>query len=262
MPPKKRTPAELRWEAEMRRAMERGLLTTSQAAEAMGVPIERIKTWKRLGLIHDHGGGGKGHPSLFDPKEVRTAPARRQNLRARGVCDEDGCTEPHWAKGKCNKHYRARLLSEGRITPTPSTPSRNAETTLKRGGTVSPPVNSPYRVLARTCPSCGDLMTTPDHLIRKSSGRLPRCHGCSIATVRRNAQRRQAETLERATNHGKQWTGPEMEMVLRGDMSVQQLALALGRTRHAVRYIKRQLIEKHDPRYVNVAGMTEQMHRH
>lgn len=254
--------AHARWDAERKHAASRGLVTVAQAAEMMGVPAHMVKHWKSLGLVTDKGKGGRGHPVLLDPAEVRTAPARRVNLRARGVCSVGGCAEPHWAAGKCGRHYRADLRAAGRIAPTPaSTPEDNAENTLRRGRAPKPMKSSPYRVLARTCPSCGTLLTTPDALLRKKSGRLPRCHGCLIRTVRRNTQKRQAVTVENATNNGKQWTGPEMELVLRGDLSVQQLALALGRTRNAVRYIRRQLIEKGDPRYVSVAGITQAARR-
>ena len=254
--------AQMRWAAERERAASRGLVTVAQAAEMMGVSAAIVKRWKSLGLVTDKGPGGKGHPTLLDPTEVQAAPSRRVNVRARGGCTVEGCVESHWAAGKCGKHYRADLRATGRIAATPaSTPAQNAETTLRKGRALMPMRSSPYRVLARTCPSCGVLMTTPDHLIRKKSGSLPRCHGCLIRTVRRNEQRRQAQTVEHATNNGNQWTGPEMELVLRGDLSVQQLALALGRTRNAVRYIQRQLIEKADPRYVSVAGVTEAMER-
>ena len=252
--------AQLRWEAERREARKRGLVTTREAAQMMGVPEHIVKTWKRLGLITDHG-GGKGHPSLFDPQEVRTAPARRRNLRARGTCSVQGCDRPHKAKGKCNSHYRRDLKAAGRIASKPSTPEQNAEYTLRRGGFIGPCASSPYRVLARSCPSCGDLLTTPPGLLRKDSGELPPCRKCHLARIRNNTRKRQAQTLERAVNNGKQWTGPEMELVLRGDMSVRELALALGRTMNAVRYIKRQLVEKQDPRYVNVAGMTPALER-
>lgn len=250
--------AAARWAAEASRAARRGLLTTKQAAQKAGVQEHTVKTWKRLGLLHDFG-GGKGYPSLFDPEELRTAPARRVNLRARGSCTVEGCDDPHWAKGKCSRHYRAVLKAEGRIRPTPTPPSRNAESTIRKGKHVSPPRRSPYRMLARTCPSCGTLLTTPPELIRKSSGPLPRCHGCLLRTVSRNIAKRQAYTVDRAHNNGKQWTGPEMELVLRGDLSVRQLALRLGRTIYAVRYIKRQLAK--DPRYIQVTGMTHDLRR-
>lgn len=253
--------ARQRWERERLAAQRSGLLTTRAAAELMGVTESKVRRWKALGLITDRGKGGKGHPALFDADEVRTAETRRVNLRARGECELDGCRSPHWAKGLCNRHYRADLRAQGRITPTPTTPERNAEATLQSGGAVSPPVNSPYRVIARTCRQCGDLLTTPPHLLRKDSGPLPRCQSCFLEAIKKNSRDRQAQTLERATNHGKQWTGPEMELVLRGDLSVRQLALKLGRTINAVRYIRRQLVEKQDPRYVKVAGMTPDLKR-
>lgn len=250
-----------RWEIERQRAAERGLVSTSGAAQMMGVANDMVKRWLSLGLIHDHGAGGKGHPSFFDPDEVKTAPSRRKNLRARGGCSEADCQELHWAKGLCARHYAAKGRAEGRIRSKPSTPRANAEQTLRKGHPPQPMVSSPYRLLARSCPSCGDLLTTPPELIRKDSGPLPRCQGCHVNAVMRNNRQRQAVTQDRAGNLGKQWTGPEMELVLRRDLSVLEVALALGRTIYGVRYIRRQLIERQDPRYTKVAGVTDAMTR-
>ena len=237
-----------------------GLLSTAEAARFAGTSIDTIKHWKTLGLIRDLGDGGKGHYSLYDPEEVRTAPARRVNLRARGTCSK--CSEPHWAKGLCQRHYNIDRRERGLKKPSvPSTPQMNAETTLRRGRHLQPMQNSPYRVLARTCPKCGDLLTTPFHLIRKESGPLPRCPRCWRQEQRAVVARWTNEALDHATRNGEIWTGPEMELVLRGDLTVRQIAAQLGRTLNGVRYIKRQLIEKKDPRYLKVAGVTPQMQR-
>jgi hypothetical protein len=74
--------------------------------------------------------------------------------------------------------------------------------------------------------------------------------------VTENLRRRakvQNETADRAGNRGKQWTGPELEIACRDDLTLKQAALMLGRTlrgveaaRHACRV---------DPRKITLAGM-------
>jgi hypothetical protein len=269
------TLADLRWERERQRAHAAGLLTTSQAAHRMRVPAHIIKTWAALGLITNHGAGGKGSVALWDYTELRTAPARRVNLRARGACTEPGCTEPHWAKGRCQRHYSAHLRALGRIASAPTTPEQNADTTLRRGGALNPPRTLPYRALAKSCSECGDLRTTPDRLIRRASGAMPACPRCRVMRVVRNTRdrkrtdeefrRKQQQrgdrnrkrandaTLDRARNWRKQWTGPELEIAMRDDLTARQAADMLGRTLHAVKHVRRQV--KVDPRKDRLANL-------
>jgi len=65
--------------------------------------------------------------------------------------------------------------------------------------------------------------------------------------------RYQAETLERAFNYGKHWTGPELEMVLREDLTRKEIALALGRSLEAVKTAR--ALARHDPRKRWLAGV-------
>lgn len=59
-------------------------------------------------------------------------------------------------------------------------------------------------------------------------------------------RRAQAETSDQARNHGKEWTGPELDLAARNDLTAKQVALLLGRTLKAVR-VQRHLIRV-DPR--------------
>jgi hypothetical protein len=63
----------------------------------------------------------------------------------------------------------------------------------------------------------------------------------------------QASTLEQARNRYKQWTGPELEIAGRADLSHQDVALMLGRTYSAVRNIRQKM--EYDPRKQNLAGL-------
>lgn len=120
----------------------------------------------------------------------------------------------------------------------------NAEHSLKRGRPLGPPKSLGLRVIARTCPACGDLMTTPPHLLRVESGRIPNCQRC--------IRQWQEEPLPTADHKGQQWTGPELEIAARSDLTALQVAQMLGRTFFAVKTVRGRL--RHDPRLSRMAG--------
>lgn len=72
---------------------------------------------------------------------------------------------------------------------------------------------------------------------------------------RQSFAKAQAETLGRATRHYWQWTGPELELAARPDLSARQVALLIGRTAAAVVAARRRL--KEDPQAINVAGIAK-----
>ena len=230
----KKALAALRWEAEQRRAAERGLLTTAQAATKMGVPTHMVKHWKSLGLINDFG-GGKGYPSLFDPEELITAPARRQNLRV---------------------GWRGRAMTEA---------ERQAQKRMNAGIHVTLPLDSPFRMLAFSCRTCGDLVTCKNP--RKSVPRSYYAHDCYMEKAREqgrrpgvrartwaHARRTNAATLDAASRNGHHWTGPELEVAARTDLTARQVATMLGRTMFAVRTQRQKL--RNDPKTIRLAGLS------
>lgn len=186
------------------------------------------------------------------------------------VCITPECDRKPHANDLCSYHYRK---SKG-IKSKSSTALENAETLLRKGGTLSAPESLPYHLLARTCRSCGDLVTTPFDRIHKSSGPIPRCHPCHIKAVRaavvtrekvdeefRTKMRRRADrikartnrkTLETATRNGQQWTGPELEIACRPDLSARQAAEMLGRSFYAVKHARQKITE---PKWAEVAGL-------
>lgn len=79
-------------------------------------------------------------------------------------------------------------------------------------------------------------------------------NAASLAIYDRNRHAaRQAETLSHATNCYKQWTGPELEIAARDDLTVTEAALMLGRTWKAVRVMRSKL--RTDPRKIQLAGL-------
>ena len=66
-------------------------------------------------------------------------------------------------------------------------------------------------------------------------------------------ERSQAESIARAANNGKEWTGPELELVADLSRSQSDIASALGRTVAAVKNQRRYL--RTDPRKARMAGI-------
>lgn len=160
---------------------------------------------------------------------------------------------------------------------------RNAQRTLRLGGMLHPPLSLPYRALAVTCRVCGTLQTTPDHLLRRDSGRRPGCRICkrrrerargarlrsenrgvpsvdahrSIQIQRAYAgrlnRRIQQEVKDGAMKSGDEWTTAEMEVVARPDLTVREAALLLRRTYYATRAMRDKI--KRDPRKARLADL-------
>jgi hypothetical protein len=65
--------------------------------------------------------------------------------------------------------------------------------------------------------------------------------------------RAQAETLERATRYRFQWTGPELELAARRDLTSKEVALMIGRTMVAVQRMRQNL--DRDPAKQFLAGL-------
>lgn len=67
-------------------------------------------------------------------------------------------------------------------------------------------------------------------------------------------ERSQARSVALAANHGKEWTGPELELVADFSRSQSYIARALGRTVAAVKNQRQAL--RADPRKARMAGTT------
>lgn len=154
----------------------------------------------------------------------------------------------------------------------------NVKCVNPRGGgslRLRPGSTNPYRQLARTCPGCGDLLTTPDPLIRKDAGPLPKCARCRTrkaverrrkrssidpeyrkrlrANTARNQGRRELETTPTAARSGYEWTGPELEVAARPDLTARQAAEMIGRSYYAVKRARWRI--NMDPRKARLADV-------
>lgn len=70
---------------------------------------------------------------------------------------------------------------------------------------------------------------------------------------RRNVTKWQAETLEGATRYGMEWTGPELEIAARSDLTAREAALMIGRTYASVKTMRKKLAA--DPKTIQLAGI-------
>lgn len=98
-----------------------------------------------------------------------------------------------------------------------------------------------------------------------------RCDLCIEASRNLNARRREKDpervrwkanhkfargqeaTRPTASRSRQQWTGPELEMAARGDLTARQVALMTGRTYAAVQNMRKRL--RDDPKTINLAGI-------
>lgn len=255
------------------------LLTTVQAAQRLGLGRNTVPRWGRDGLIRNY---GNRKVARWCTKELLDAPPqatelyrlrRRHNI---AVCTEPGCDVVPKARGLCDRHYNAMLKQTGRRVSKPSTPRDNAEHMLRLGRLLHPPRTLPYRAVALSCPDCGLLRTTPFHLLRLDSGPMPKCPVCSVnRAVRyrrvrmkrdevyrrkniqradRNKKRVNDKLRDTASRHGQQWTGPELEIATRRDLSAAQVAKMLGRTLYGVKH-QRSLLAQNNPVKTWLAGV-------
>lgn len=144
---------------------------------------------------------------------------------------------------------------------------RDGNRNLAAGILPHNPRLSPFNILASTCPKCDEWFITPWGKIPRRSGRRPHCPECNrrralehwerdrhdnerrAYRTRRNQQAvayNNSQALAQAANHYKDWTGPELEIAARKDLSASQVAKMLGRTIYAVKTVRIELAR--DPR--------------
>lgn len=123
----------------------------------------------------------------------------------------------------------------------------------------------PRTLLARTCNDCGLLMPRSSFPRGGGGERGHVCHSCvtlSLTPQQRQAravwadrqlQQKQDATRDTARRHGQHWTGAELEIALREDISTMEAAVMLGRTYAATCAAKAKA--RHDPKWRQVAGL-------
>lgn len=82
-----------------------------------------------------------------------------------------------------------------------------------------------------------------------------RCDACTSAhTAKAVRQRNRAnsKSRERAVKNGQPWTGPELETVVREDLTAAEAAALLGRTLKAVKNMRAKC--RTDPKFIQLLG--------
>lgn len=80
-----------------------------------------------------------------------------------------------------------------------------------------------------------------------------RCEDCRTGEARRVRDRdaqRSTQTQAGATKRGQQWTGPEMELAMREDLTIVEIAARLGRSYKAV--VARRALCRTDPKWAAI----------
>ena len=141
-----------------------------------------------------------------------------------------------------------------------------------RGAKQKPRLRPAGWVLAKTCRRCGEFLQIAE-FTRKGGSWESYCKRCTrtrgselyatndafrtrlTESTRRSVVRIQGETATAARNNRKEWTGPELELLTRTDLSHREMALALGRSLHSVRHMLRKI--RSQPREQRMAGTGE-----
>jgi len=267
--------------ARRRAALTEGLVSTDQAQKIVGGrrALDRLR---RNGRVNPRAKYGATYWDAEELEAARLAEEAEREQAAREPCKEEGCNNRRHARGLCHRHY-ARLKRKEVPQDARKSRARQASRRLAQGEWVQPPLSSPYRFLARTCRRCGDLITTPDELLRKDAGPINPCSRCKAEWrsryqkrraetdeeyrrrradwMRRSAvgyqRRQQQQTVEAASRKGYEWTGPELELLTRRDLTTRQIAEMTRRTYAAVAHARHRV--RHDPKFARMAGERSQV---
>jgi hypothetical protein len=127
-------------------------------------------------------------------------------------------------------------------------------------------------LIAKTCPQCGAFLPASAFEVKRDGGRRHICAPCQSdvfleryradeqfraqtnANALRHHAKSQISTIDRAHHAGMEWTGPELEIVMREDLTRPQKAEMLGRTHYAISQMIWK-IQSGDPKKVRLAGL-------
>lgn len=109
-------------------------------------------------------------------------------------------------------------------------------------------------LIAKTCGKCGEFKPAEAFMALARGGHLGTCEECVWKPMPEILQAAISETRQSARRHGYQWTGPELEIAARDDLSVKEAALMLGRSFYAVETARKKL-RAGDPKTTWLAGL-------
>lgn len=105
----------------------------------------------------------------------------------------------------------------------------------------------------------GKESARPSEVLKHGLGGYSQGCRCEVCAAARREYRKEhekkvkSETAPGARNARKEWTGPELELAARDDLSVTEIARRLGRTYAAVAVIRHKI--RHDPKTMNFVGL-------
>lgn len=130
----------------------------------------------------------------------------------------------------------------------------NARKTRCKNGHEFTPENTGHRADGgRWCRACHNDVTARGRDLQQETHRRRQRYlngGDDVRLIER--KRTNDRSRDIATNHCKQWTGPELEIASRAELSNADVAVRTRRTIRAVETIRRRL--KDDPRLYKMAG--------
>lgn len=194
-----------------------------------------------------------GSKKAFGPRSAKVLNAKSRNVRVwlppsphgRRVlarsCHSCGELRPEDGfYGKSNECAKCHTAAER---------ARNAE----RVGISRPLYHRGAILVAATCKTCHRLLMADRFHRTSGAPPLTRCIDC------RNTTERDKVEQARATAHrkGLDWTGPELEIADRDDLTALQVARMLGRTKGAVEAARRRL--RTEPREDWLAGASRKV---
>jgi hypothetical protein len=130
--------------------------------------------------------------------------------------------------------------------------------------------SNPYRIddsesPMKLCPKCIVLKDQSEFKTNSSqpTGKNSVCRQCSYEaekangyTAKRSRKRKdllRRETIDGATHRYQPWTGPQLELAMRYDLTAKEIALMTGRTHSAVQSMRARL-RREDPTTLVLAG--------
>lgn len=156
-------------------------------------------------------------------------------------CSQENCDRKVYARGLCNPCYQ-RLRYNNAVLPD------KAERKVTHGRLYA------YQKGCR----CKDCKAAYSEL-RKNYPSTANHRAPTPEQARQYLERDRAVNAEvrqtKAHRNGYQWTGPELEIASRDDLSTAEVAEMIGRTIFAVRQMRHKL--KVDPRKINLAGIPQ-----
>lgn len=163
---------------------------------------------------------------MTEPQPVRHGLSAYNKKRCRCAVCKAANTEHH-RKARAKRYERTRL--NGGVAPI----EKHGIKTAQNWGC--------------SCPTCSGEIRDMNIGYR---GKYKETHARHNA---RTLNRKQAETLEGATRWGQVWTGPELELAMREDLTAKEVALALRRSYHAVVQARKR-IHAGEPKFVALLG--------